>query len=182
VTDPTAPPPPSTPAGPAAHEELHDFAWRTHGYMTDQIKSADLKAGAIFTIGLATIRALGTSHAHETFATTPCKWGGSTWLLAGAFILLFLGMIAAGLVVRPRLGSKQPTKAFIFWDRVLAHRSGPDYSQSLSAQPEGALIRDVAEHIYDLSRIVRAKYRWVAVAVNVTLAGAVLAAVVLVIG
>src|SRR4051812_42300970 len=92
---------------PLDPDQMREFAWKVHAYLTDQIKFADAKAGAVFTLGSAIVGGLWASHAHRTLNSAPSSWGWRGTVAAVAFLLLFTGLISAALVVRPRLKSSQ---------------------------------------------------------------------------
>lgn len=181
---PVPPPnPPPPPAAPASIDELREFTWRVHTYTNEYIRFADAKAGAVFAIGSAVVGALWVSKAHLSFVeSSPIAWTGRAWLMLLSFILLAVGMLTSGVAVRPRLWTTQSTPGLLFWERVAAHTSGTSYWTALTASRPEELSRQVAEHVYDLAKVARAKYRWASVATNVTLAGAILGSALLVLG
>ncbi|HYO56697.1 Pycsar system effector family protein [Archangium sp.] len=99
-----------------------------------------------------------------------------------SFILLVVGLLTSGLAVLPRLWSTQGSPGLIFWERVSGHSSGASYWTALTASTPEDLSRHVAEHVYDLAKVARAKYRLANVATNVTLCGAILGGALLVLG
>ena len=174
------PPPPGAmtgqPEASSPAELFSEFGWNVHSYMNEYIRFADAKAGAVFTIGSAILTGLWVSNAHDTLTSVAVRdWSSRAYVTALAILLLFAGLLAAGIVVRPRLTSTEQQPGFIFWDRVLRHGSGSRYWDALDKQTGVALARELADHVYDLSVVARRKYRWVSLAVNATLVGAVLA-------
>jgi len=142
-----------------------DYFWKAHSYVSDYIRFADAKAGAVIawstTVGGALI-------AKGFYDGSACPWH-SIWRLAG-LALLIAGALSAIAAIGPRLRTSQ-TRGFIFWESVLGHGGKAGFTTAAKSITEGEALKHVAEHLFDLAAICRRKYWWVNLGILLALAG-----------
>jgi hypothetical protein len=159
---------------PPGHRE---FLWQTHRYTNEYIRFSDAKSGIAIAFSLAALGALYETGSFEALVAAPIRqWTTyDQWVAAATVLLVFAGL-SAGWSIRPRLSNKQP-RGFIFWESVRAHESETEYHAALARQTEADLDRHLAAHQYTLSSVTSRKFYWSAWSVLLTLAGMLLAGV-----
>lgn len=144
------------------------FASDVHDYVCQQIQFADQKAAVVFGVVTGLL-----AYLHANGLTW--RWFGDAGggPLAGVSVLFLVsGGIAALLVVLPRLSGSRG--GLIFWRYVAQLSDGEDYAQRIIRASAGELVRERLRHCHELSRVCRAKYRILNVAVWLGSVGAAL--------
>jgi len=171
-----------------------EFLWQVHAYVNEYVRFADAKAAVLiaWTSALAGVLMAADVHHNVTRANIAGSWAsvsaGATFLAVATVIAfggLGLAFAAAVACVRPRLPSTQQfkllklvgmsrgadTEGFIFWESVRAFEDGAAYGSRVATASRGELAEGIAGHIYDLSGVCRAKYRWLNVGLIVAIVG-----------
>lgn len=141
-----------------------EFAWNTHAYINEYIRFADTKAAAAILFCSGLIAGLYTAGAHHLFSrSTPGHWGFLGFVAFLAFAFLAVGVVAAGWATLPRLWSSQPSRGYVFWDRILVHGTPAAFVNDVTSRSGGELLDHVSHHLFDLSAVCRSKYKCVKV-------------------
>jgi hypothetical protein len=123
------------------------------GYLTDNIKFADSKAGVLIGIdGLllrAAIEYLGPHGATMSSLIQSFPIVGSA--------LLVVGIILALAVVFPRRGSGA-RRGFVFWENIAEYSSAGEYAEDLMTTGEEELDHKMAEQHYYVAQTATKKY------------------------
>lgn len=147
-------------------------SWRLLQHVTESIKFADTKAGAVLAgsgvLGGVLVTAAPTGHDFEAYPV-PAVLTVLAIVCVGASALLSL------LVLAPRLRAGEP-RSLIYFDHI-ARRNRDAFVDNYRTlvEREDDLIRQVADQIWANSQVARLKFRRVAVAVWSLGAGMVLA-------
>jgi hypothetical protein len=159
-----------------------DFVWRTHSYINDYIRLADVKAGALFAVFGALVGVL----VHQWAAgDEPETWWRKA--LFGSAIGASALVIALALeVVRPRLdapSTKNDSKAAcgVFWRRICG-QTLDEYRRTVETLDANGLLAAVAAHTWEIAHVAEKKYttlRWAFLVSYVALPLAVLGTAVL---
>lgn len=152
-------------------EERIEFLWNVHSYLNEYVRHADTKAELVIAWTSALLGLLVAGGFHQKFEFT---LPGS--LCGIGFVLLAAAFGAAFWVVRPRLKTSQ-MPGFIYWKSIVAHGRRESFAQSIAAQPAEGLAEHIAQHLFDLSQIADAKYRWVGISIALAFLGSVLCGV-----
>jgi len=122
----------------------------------DEINRADTKASILLAgIGVATAAGSGAL-AGSRFSLSGER--GAVQALAGAAaVLVFLGLFLLGAAVLPRIGKAAPGRARYFMDHA-QYASVSDLRDAVTQEASDAAGRHLRQ-LYDLSKIVRRKYR-----------------------
>jgi Family of unknown function (DUF5706) len=164
-----------------------DFVWKVHSYISDYIKLADAKAGAVIAWCGGLIGVLFASQTHHSFTHARFSWAEAelvTTLVAVAsafgFILLGLGVLFAFIAIKPRLWSSEARteeqKGYIYWGDITLHKSEEAFQSELSTMNAHGLSGKCADHTYVLSGIASKKYWWVNWSLWIAFAGSVFSA------
>jgi hypothetical protein len=165
-----------------------EFAWRVHSYISDYIRFADTKAGAIIAWCGGLIGILLAAQAHHNFTKTSFTLTDPEWLTTGiaavtllAFLLLAAGVISAFMCIKPRLwsheGMKGHPKGYVYWEDVKAHVSADIFKRELGSIGVGGFGDMCAEHTFVLAAIASKKYWWVNWSLWIAFAGSIAAAI-----
>lgn len=164
-----------------------DFAWKVHSYISDYIRFADTKAGAIIAWCGGLIGILLASQTHhfftETSFTLSPDWKVTCLALVSflAFALLGTGIVSAFMCIKPRLWSqeeiKEHPKGYVYWEDVKAHGSADTFKKELGSVGEGAFADMCAEHTFVFSVIASKKYWWVNLSLWMAFAGSIAAGI-----
>jgi hypothetical protein len=168
-----------------------ESAWKIHAYTNDYIRFADQKAGVFLAFQSGLLAAMFTVKLQTV--CLDCPFGSWTAGCATvAFVGLALGAVFALLAVAPRLQAAFKTiercwpwatttprmpPGLIYWEQVLGHKTGGDYSEAISSTNVRQLTNAVAEHTFVLGTIAHKKYMWVNLSVMVSSLPAVAGAV-----
>jgi hypothetical protein len=149
-----------------------EFLWHVHSYTNEYIRFSDAKSGVALAFAITALGSLHATGLVSNLLDVPrSDWGLPAWLTLLAAVLLVLGALSAAWSIRPRLQNAQP-EGFIYWEGVRAHASGTDFHRAFARQSDADLDQHLAEHVHVLSRIASRKYYWSAWAVLLTMAGA----------
>ncbi|HEX6748871.1 MAG TPA: Pycsar system effector family protein [Longimicrobium sp.] len=161
-------------------EFMSDYLWAVNGYINDHVRFSDTKAGSVIVLSGALLSLLYGGGVQRMFAArTFGEWTISSVAALLAFLCLGGSVLTAAWSMRPRLVRIHST-GFIFWEGVLAHGSADAFVRSVAGQSRQQLIDHLAMQIYHVSLVCSRKFLWVARSILLCLAGALLAAAVLV--
>lgn len=165
--------------GAEGSQPLPEFLWEVHSYINEYIRFADVKAAFVVVIATGLLGALVTSSLYrplfQSSAEGPAR---SVWIAVGAIILLGASLICSIIAVKPRLTGKWH-HGFIFWESIAGFESGGKYWHEVKSLSTEDRARAIAEHLYALSGVARAKYKWVNLAILSLICGAIPAAILL---
>ncbi len=173
------------PHSPIAPPERAEFLWNVHSYLCEQIRFADTKAALVIGWSSVVIGFAISKDIHRQVVTA--NWAAvqtSTFDLllvatrAGSLFALAMSFVLAVFVVRPRLSDHSAT-GYIFWRRILNHRSPELFHESLLSRTGDEIDRHVSDHIFTLSQICEAKYRRLVWATRTAFWGTILGTIVL---
>jgi hypothetical protein len=135
-----------------------NHAWQIRDAVDSDIQFADTKAGFIIGLAVLGVALLGD------LPPSPPSWKSALAAMAG---FLLLGAIVASILsVRPR--ATRYAQGTIFWGHVAAHGDFTTYKQALE---QSDLLEEVARQVYEMARIARRKYTFIAYATNFLLWG-----------
>jgi len=161
-------------------EFMDDYLWSVNGYINDHIRFSDTKAGSVIVLAGAVLSLLYGGGLQRMFANRPfAEWTVTSVAALLAFLALGAAVLTAAWSMRPRL-VRVHTTGFIFWESVLAHGSADAFVKALNGQSRQQLLDHLSTQIYHVSLVCSRKFLWVARSIQLCLAGALLAAVVLV--
>jgi hypothetical protein len=156
------------------------YLWNINQFIGDNVRFSDTKAGSVIVLSGAVLSLLHTGGFHHSFANHPL---GEWTLGAVASLLTFLclggAVLAAAWSIRPRLVSNF-SAGYVFWESILAHGSSQVFVQELNRRTRRELLDHLAVQLYSVSAVASAKFRWVARAMILCMAGVVLGALVLI--
>jgi hypothetical protein len=156
------------------------FLWSVHSFTNDYVRFADNKTTAVVVIASGLIGALYSGGAHRRFMLFGvAQWDWKAWSGLLAFVFLALGVLSGAWSVMPRLWSGNK-RGFVFWENVLRFRTALDYARCLRAESFEGLVDCLADDLFAVSSICRAKYRWLRLSICLTLLGGLLGASVLI--
>lgn len=144
-------------SSPAVPDSILKAAEELHQYVREYIRNADQKA-AFFFAGCTAM--LAYLHAQETSA----RWLKplATWQFFD--MLAFVGMAGLALgaagcltVVFPRLGGSK--RGIIYFGAIVEHDSSSEYAAEVLRTPPVDVARLKLQHVYDLAKVCRSKYR-----------------------
>ena len=154
-----------------------EYLWKVHDYVNNYIRFADAKAGAILAFSVAMIGALFSAKMHAGFtATSPGNWGLPEMLSVVAFGSLAISVFVAAGAIKPRLLNTKQDPGFVFWENILAHKEPQVFWDAYAPQGQPDLEKNLAYHLFDLCRVCRSKYLWVAISLWAGLVGGFLGA------
>ncbi len=146
------------------------------GYLTDNIKFADSKAGVL--IGMDGLLLRGAIEYYksagitfETLLESFTSVGRFSVIFGSAFLIL--GIVLSLAVVFPRRGSGS-RKGLVFWENIAKYRSADDYMDDLMKVTDDELDRKMAEQQYYVSITATKKYHMLRRAFWASSAGAFL--------
>jgi hypothetical protein len=157
--------------------EASGFAEHVHQYQREYIALADQKAGFIFAASSALLAYVYQQDVHLRWLKSVGDWSATDVAALLGMGGLFVGLVAAALVVVPRLASTH--KGLIFFLSVAEHPSAGEYSAAVANETGESLTAAVLQHVYDLALVARRKYRVLNVAIVATAVGAALSFLVL---
>jgi hypothetical protein len=156
------------------------YLWNINQFIGENTRFSDTKAGSVIVLSGAVLSMLQTGGFHQSFANHPL---GEWTLGAVASLLTFLclgaAVLAAAWSIRPRFVSNF-SAGYVFWESILAHGSSATFVKELNRRSRRELLDHLAVQLYSVSAVASAKFRWVARAMILCMAGALLFAVVLV--
>jgi hypothetical protein len=136
--------------------ELGNFGRHLHMHIRECISLADKKAAFVMTISSALLAILYKNDFHENLKNMENENIFLGILVFLAIALLLGGMIAAGIVVIPRL--KKSHQGFIFFKTISTFPDAEKYSTTVSNATSAKLNREVLRNCYDLSNVCSRKY------------------------
>jgi hypothetical protein len=161
---------------------MEEYLWHVNEYLNEHVRFSDAKAGSVIVLAGALLSLLYSGGLHHTFASAPLsQWTLRSVAAMVTYALLGSSVLAAAWTMRPRLVRNFAT-GYVFWESILAHGSAADFVADLNKRSRAELLDHLAVQLYAVSGILSAKFRWVGRAVILCLAGALLAAGVLVTG
>jgi hypothetical protein len=161
-------------------EFMDDYLWSVNAYINDHIRFSDTKAGSVIVLAGAVLSLMYGGGLQRSFASQPfAAWTVTSVGAMLAFLFLGASVLTAAWSMRPRL-VRVHTTGFIFWESVLAHGSADTFVRSLNGQSRQQLLDHLATQIYHVSLVCSRKFLWVARSIQLCLAGAMLAAIVLI--
>ncbi|GIW24272.1 Pycsar system effector family protein [Meiothermus sp.] len=138
-----------------------DHTWQIRDAVDGDIQFADTKAGFIIGLALLGVALLGE------LPPSPPPWKSALVAVAG---LLFSGAIVASILcVRPR--AARTFGGTLFWGHIAAHGDFATYKQALE---QSDALEEVARQAYEMARIARRKYLFIAYATDFLLGGLIL--------
>lgn len=163
-------------------EFMEEYLWHVNQYLNEHVRFSDTKAGSVIVLAGALLSMLYGGGMHRTFAAVPVsEWSLRTVAALLTYLLLGGAVMAAAWTMRPRMVKSVPM-GYVFWESILAHGSPAAFVRNLNKRSRQELLDHLAVQLYVVSGICTTKFRWVGRAVILCLAGALLAAVVLVTG
>jgi hypothetical protein len=128
------------------------------GYLTDNIKFADSKAGVLIGVdGLLLRSAIDYFDSHGiTIASLVESFSMRLFPVLGAAFLI-AGIVLSLAVVFPRRGAGAK-KGFIFWENIAQYPSAREYTKDLMNTGEEELDKNMAEQHYYVSMTATKKY------------------------
>jgi len=146
------------------------------GYLTDNIKFADSKAGVLIGMDGLLLRA-GIDYFNSSGITlqtlfTSSRSVGRLSVIFGS-VFLIIGIILALAVVFPRRATGL-TQGFVFWESIAKYPSAHEYTEDVMKISEDELDRKMAEQQYYVSITATRKYRMLRRSFWVSSLGAVL--------
>jgi hypothetical protein len=173
----------SPPAAPIDFSSKREFLWKVQGYTHDYIRFGDTKSGFCVGIASALMGALFATKSHELFLQQlPSQYAGHRSVLATlsllAFITLGISIVAAVMVIRPRLWIDSK-KGFIFWGSISKFESATAFATQFAAQTDEELEDTLLHHLFTVARICRRKYIWINVSMVALVVGGTLSVIVL---
>jgi hypothetical protein len=162
-------------------EFMEEYLWHVNQYLNEHVRFSDTKAGSVIVLSGAILSLLYSGGFYHSFARTPV----AQWTLgAVASLLTFMALggsvMLAAWSMRPRLVRNFST-GYVFWESILAHGSGPAFVQALNQRTRQELLDHLAAQIYNVSAVCSTKFRWVGRSMMLAMAGAVLAAAVMIV-
>ena len=144
------------------------------GYLTDNIKFADSKAGVLIGMDGLMLRAAidffkSAGIAFESLLESLTSVGHVSVILGSMFLIV--GIILSLAVVFPRRGSGVQ-RGFVFWESIAKYPSASDYTQDVINITEEDLDRTMASQQYYVSMTATKKYAMLRRAFIVSSAGA----------
>ena len=197
--DNTSPDPSENPADPTdlafvlgPHEEeatvvtveedewMGEYLWHINEFIGENVRFSDTKAGSVIVLAGAVLSLLHTGGFHHSFANHPLgEWKLNALASLLTFLCLGAAVLSAAWSIRPRLVSNFQA-GYVFWEAILAHGSSQTFVQELNRRTRRELLDHLAVQIYSVSAVASAKFRWVARAMVLCMAGVVLGAIVLI--
>jgi branched-chain amino acid transport system substrate-binding protein len=150
-----------------------DFLRHAHSYLAESIRFADAKAAVILTYSTALIAALyaaGLRPLPVGLCAPGHEW--CTWLSRVAFALLCCSAIVGAWSVKPRLGSNGAS-GLIYCEDIAMHSSRHGFRDQIARTSANDLLTGLADHVFDLARVCRAKHRTILFAFWFLLIGSV---------
>ena len=132
------------------------FAGELHSYVREHISQADQKATFFFAAASALLAFLYDAQLLDLWVKSFSQWSVLDVLSLVALVALTSAVGAFLLTVYPRLGGSN--KGLIYFSAVAAWESRATYQQEFEQQEMDDLMRETAEHIYDLATICKRKY------------------------
>jgi hypothetical protein len=161
---------PGTPV-PIADESQARFAEETHRYIREFIRIADRKAAFFFTAATALLAFLYSEEASVWWRAPIPQWGSRGVISFLAMLLLVIGDVLLLIVVLPSLkGSK---RGIIFFDAIAECETGKDYRDEVVSKNLAELVHTKLQHVWELARLCRQKYRYLTWGCWTAAAGAV---------
>jgi hypothetical protein len=158
---------------------MSEYLWSVNGYINDHVRFSDTKAGSVIVLAGAVLSLLYGGGLQRSFAGRPfSEWTVTSVAALLAFLALGASVLTAAWSMRPRI-VRVHNSGFIFWESVLAHGSADAFVRSLNGQTRQQLLDHLSTQIYIVSLVCSRKFVWVARSIQLCLAGALLAAVVL---
>jgi hypothetical protein len=157
------------------------YLWNINQFIGDNVRFSDTKAGSVIVLSGAVLSMMQTGGFHRSFANHPIgEWTLGAFASLLTFLCLGAAVLAAAWSIRPRL-VRNFSAGYVFWESILAHGSSQVFVQELNRRSRRELIDHLAVQLYSVSAVASAKFRWVARAMVLCMAGAVLGAIVLVV-
>jgi hypothetical protein len=161
-------------------EFMEEYLWHVNQYLNEHVRFSDTKAGSVIVLAGAMLSLLYGGGLHRTFAAVPIsEWSLRTIGAMVTYLLLGASVGCASWSIRPRMVNSVPT-GYVFWESILAHGSPKAFVLELNKRSRQELLDHLAMQLYVVSGICSTKFRWVGRSITLCLAGALLAAVVLV--
>jgi hypothetical protein len=156
------------------------YLWNINQYIGENVRFSDTKAGSVIVLSGAVLSLLQTGGFHHSFADHPLgEWTLGSLAALLTFLCLGGAVLAAAWSIRPRL-VRNFSAGYVFWESILAHGSSQAFVAELNRRSRRELLDHLAVQIYSVSAVASTKFRWVARAMMLCMAGAVLGAIVLV--
>jgi hypothetical protein len=173
----------SPPAAAADFSYKREFLWKVQGYTHDYIRFGDTKAGFCVGIASALMGALFATKSQELFLfQLPSQYLGHRSALPTlsllAFLTLGVAIVAAVMVIRPRLWMDSP-KGFIFWDSISKFESPAAFASQFATQTDDELAGHLSTHLFTVAGICRKKYFWINISLIALVVGGALSVIVL---
>jgi hypothetical protein len=160
-------------------EWMAEYLWHVNEYIGENVRFSDTKAGSVIVLSGAVLSLLYSGKFHHTFARPLGEWRLDAVAALLTFICLGGAVMAAAWSIRPRL-VRNFSAGYVFWEAILAHGSSQAFVVEMHRRTRRELLDHLAVQIYSVSAVASAKFRWVARAMMLCMAGAALGAVVLV--
>lgn len=154
-----------------------EFARHVHQYQREYIALADQKAGFVFAAASALLAYVYHQDVHLRWLKAIGTWSAPDLIAALGMAGLFIGLVAAALVVVPRLAASH--RGLIFFLSVAKFAGSGDYAAAVVREADESLTQAVLQHAYDLALVARRKYRVLNVAIVATALGTALSFAVL---
>jgi hypothetical protein len=156
------------------------YLWNINQFIGDNVRFSDTKAGSVIVLSGAVLSLLHTGGFHHSFANHPLgEWTLGALASLLTFLCLGAAVLAAAWSIRPRL-VRNFSAGYVFWESILAHGSSQVFVQELNRRTRRELLDHLAVQLYSVSAVASAKFRWVARAMILCMAGVVLGALVLI--
>lgn len=140
-----------------------DLLELSHNHINGYIKVADQKASILLSGQLAFL-ALSLN-------LIPSKWGNLhvTLLILICLTLLVISssILFSILTVLPREGSDGKEGA-IYWNDIRAHGNSDQFVQYVSQLDEDAVVQELGEDVYNISKIAKRKYEYLKISIILT--------------
>jgi hypothetical protein len=159
----------------SSRADFAKFTEELHQYTREYIRNADQKASFFFAAATGALSILvGKGVAMRWWFIAP-----NSWSVTNVFAFLatvFLGISSFGFlsVIFPRLKSSNGNSVF-FFGSIATWKNASEYADSVSRLSQEELVRLKLEHVYDLARICRLKFRALAIGFWAGAVGAVVA-------
>jgi len=130
------------------------------GYLTDNIKFADSKAGVLIGMDGLLLRAAidyikSAGITFDSLLESATSVGRFSVILGSVFLII--GIVLSLAVVFPRRGSGA-RKGFVFWESIAKYPSADEYTKDVMNIADDELDRKMAEQQYFVSMTATKKY------------------------
>lgn len=142
------------------------FGKGVNDYLNHYVNVADAKAGAVLGADLAIAGLLLASLQDQ---------GLPVLFIWGAVVFFGLSVAASVAVVYPR--TPRAGDGLLFWEDILSRGKLCDYREELKETNDERVEMEYAAQNWNVSGVLRSKYRWTRISIVLFLAGAVSAAI-----